>query len=130
MVPINLFSMRFVSIHVVYPYSSNATATGWKKSHFILSDQLDFYMIDNLSITIHASARRILTSLSGDVILLSRYMTLFNFKCSSLEVNGSNSFKIHILGFIRVYTETNASCYLLQAMQQGFGLGRCICKKC
>ena len=37
--------------------------------------------------------------------------------------------KTHILRFVCVHVEINASCCLLQVMQQGFGLGRCICKK-
>ena len=50
------------------------TATAWKKSHFILSDRLDFHMIDSLSITLPTLANYMLTSLSGDEILLPRYV--------------------------------------------------------
>ena len=38
--------------------------------------------------------------------------------------------KSHKLCFIYFHIETNASCCLLQAMQQRFDLSRCICKKC
>ena len=66
-------SCFFVSNHVVLPYSSMFTVRAWKKSRFIISDRSDFYMIDNLPITILAFVRRMLTSLSVDEILLARY---------------------------------------------------------
>ena len=40
------------------------------------------------------------------------------------------SFKTHELCFICIHVETNAPCCLLQVMQQGLDLGRCIQKKC
>ena len=49
--------MRFVSIHVMHPYSSIDSATTWKKSHFILMDRPDFHMIDNLSYAVHTFVR-------------------------------------------------------------------------
>ena len=66
------FPMCFVKIRVVQLCSNNDTATIWKKSRSILSERLDFHMIDNLSIAINAFTMRILTSLSGDEILLPR----------------------------------------------------------
>ena len=60
--------MRFVSVHVVHLHSSTDTVTAKKKS------RLDFYMIDNPSIAVHAFARRKLTSLSVDEILLPMYV--------------------------------------------------------
>ena len=45
----------------MHPFSSMDTATAWKKSRFILSDRLDFHMIDSLSITFHAFVRHMLT---------------------------------------------------------------------
>ena len=65
-----LFSIFFVGVHVVHLYSSIDTDTGWKKSHFILSERSDLYVIDNLSIVYHALARSMLTSLSVNEILL------------------------------------------------------------
>ena len=41
-----------------------------------ISDRSDFHMIDNLSIAVHAFARRILMSFSVDETLLPRYMNL------------------------------------------------------
>ena len=49
----SFFSVSFVSIHVVHPYSRTDTTTDWKKSYFILSDRLDFHMIENLLISVH-----------------------------------------------------------------------------
>ena len=42
-VPILLFSWSFVSVHVVHPYSSMDTATGWK-------NPVLFYRIDQTPI--------------------------------------------------------------------------------
>ena len=43
---------------------------------FISSDRSDFHMINSLSTSVNAFARRILTSLSEDEILLPRYVSL------------------------------------------------------
>ena len=56
------------------PLNAPDTATVEKKSLFILSDESEFDMIDILSIAVHTLARRILTSLSEDKILLMRYV--------------------------------------------------------
>ena len=66
-------SSFFFSIQVVQPYSSTDTATAWKNCCFILSVRLDFYMVINLSLAIHTLPMHILTSLSADEILWSRY---------------------------------------------------------
>ena len=69
------------------PYSSNDTATAWKEFRFILSERSDFYMIDNQSVSFLTFARRMLTSLSVDEILLPRYMNLCtNFRGQLLRV--------------------------------------------
>ena len=41
--------LQFVSVHVVYPYSSMDTARAWKNSRFILLDRLYFHTISSLS---------------------------------------------------------------------------------
>ena len=64
------FSLFFVSIHVVPPYSSINTVTSWKKFCFILSDKSDSHLIDNLSIALHAFVWCMLTSLSVDKMCL------------------------------------------------------------
>ena len=61
--PSSFFSMCFVSIHVVHPYSSMNTATTWKKYSFISLDRSDFYKIDYISIVVHAFTRGILALL-------------------------------------------------------------------
>ena len=38
--------------------------------------------------------------------------------------------KTHVPRFVCIHIETNATCCLLQIIQQGVGLGRCIYKKC
>ena len=52
----NLFSICFVSVHVMHPYSRIDTTVAWKKLRFILSDSSDIHMIDKLSIAVHTFA--------------------------------------------------------------------------
>ena len=70
--PSSFFSIQLVIVHVVQPYSSMDMTAVWKKLRFILSDKIDFYMIDNRSIAAHAFASRILISFSVDETLLPR----------------------------------------------------------
>ena len=53
--------MHFISVQVVYPYSSTDTIAAGKKSYFILSERSDFCMIINLSIAVPGFARCKLT---------------------------------------------------------------------
>ena len=66
LLPSSLFSSRFVRVEVVQPYSSTDTTTTWKNCLFNLSVRLDFHMIDNLFIAVHAFPIRALTSFSVD----------------------------------------------------------------
>ena len=43
--PSSFFSICFVSVHVVHPYSRTDTITAWKKLRLILLDKSDCYMI-------------------------------------------------------------------------------------
>ena len=52
----------------MHPYSRIDTIAAWKKLCFILLHSLDFHMMNNLSIAVHACARHILISLSVDTI--------------------------------------------------------------
>ena len=91
------FSMPFVNIHVVHPFSSWDTSTVWKKFRFISSDRSDFHMIDTVSIVVHAFVRSELTSCSGDETLLPRYMSLStNFRGSPFRVEMTPSRLKHI----------------------------------
>ena len=63
---------------MVQRYSSTDSATAWKHSRFILSGRLDYHMVDNESISVHASPMHMLTSLSFDEIWLPRYMKWSN----------------------------------------------------
>ena len=74
--PSSFFSIGFVSVHVVHPYSSIDTTAVWKKLCFILSVSSDFHMIDNLSIAIHAFASHVLMSFSVDETLLPGLVNL------------------------------------------------------
>ena len=70
--PLSLFSIYFVSVHEVHPYSSIDTTAARKTLHFILSDRSEFLMTNNLSIALHAFASRVLMSFSVDETLLPR----------------------------------------------------------
>ena len=115
----NFFSICFISIHVVYPYSSVDTATAWKKSHFILSDQSDFYMINNMSIAFLPFSRHILTSLLVDEMLLLRCVnSVLILEAYYLEWRWFLFiYSIHVLCFICIHVETNTSSCLHQAVQ-------------
>ncbi len=68
----SFFSICFVSIHVVHPYSSIDTTTAWKKLRFILSVWSDFHIIDSLLIAVHAFVNLVSMSFSVDETLLPR----------------------------------------------------------
>ena len=59
---------------MVQPNNSTDTATAEKISRFISSGRLDFHIVDNLSIAVHAFPMRMLTSLSVDEISLARHV--------------------------------------------------------
>ena len=120
-------SMRFVSFHVVRQYSDTDTASVWKKSCFILLDRSEFCMINTLLIAIYTYTRGILTSLLVAEILLCGMWTCLLILGASVEKVPSHLKRI--LCFVCIYVEANASCSLLKAMQLGFCLGWCICKK-
>ena len=69
-VPNIFFLMWFVSIGVVHSYSSTDTDTAWEKSCFILSNEYNFHMIDNQSITVHAFPMRMILLISAVVFEL------------------------------------------------------------
>ena len=72
----SFFSSRFVSVHVVHPYSSIDTTAAWKKLHFILSVRSYFHMIDSLLIAVQDFVSHMLISFSVDETLLPRYVNL------------------------------------------------------
>ena len=91
---------------------------------------LYFQMSDNLSIAVHTFASHILTSLSVDETLLPKYLNLStNFRGPPLRLEMAPFRLKHELLFVCVHVEANAYCYLLQVMQQGFGLVRHIRQK-
>ena len=49
----------------------------WKKLRFILSDNSDFHMTDNISIADHAFASRVLMAFFVDDMLLPRYIYIY-----------------------------------------------------
>ena len=76
-------------------------------------------MIDRLSTAVHTFSRHILISLSVDETQLMRYVNLpTNFgELSIWSLDGSFSFKAHVLSFVSVHMKADASNCLLQAMQ-------------
>ena len=69
-------SSRFVSVHVVHPYSSIDVTAAWKKLRFILSVRSDFHIVDSLLIAVHAFVNLVSMSFSVDSTLLPRYVNL------------------------------------------------------
>ena len=118
--PLVFFFMRFVSVHMVLPYSSTDIATAWKKSRFILSERSDFYMIDNLSITVHAFTRRMFISLSVDEILLPRYLNW----STNFEVEMASSLWKYMIFFLFAFTQRqmlSAACSGLCSKHSAWG---------
>ena len=72
LLPSSFFSSRFVSVHVVHPYSSIDVTAAWKKLHFILSVRSDFNIIDSQLIAVHAFINLVSMSFSVDLTLLPR----------------------------------------------------------
>ena len=70
--PSSFFSIRFVSVHVVYSYRNIDTTVAGENLRFILSDMFDLHMIDNQLIAVHALVSCILMSFSVDATLLPR----------------------------------------------------------
>ena len=61
--PSSFFSSRFVSVHVVQPYSSIDVTAAWKKMRFISSVRSDFHIIDSLLIAVPAFVNLVSMSL-------------------------------------------------------------------
>ena len=81
---------------MVHPYFSTDTAIAFKKFCFVLSDRSDFHMAHNLAIAFHAFTSYMLSSLSIDEILLSRYGNWStNFRGSPLRVEMAPSYLKH-----------------------------------
>ena len=80
---------------VVQLYSITDTATTWKNSYFILSKRLDFYVVINLSIVVHALPVHTLISLSVDEILLPTGLLILEacclMRCLNLRLTLMNS---------------------------------------
>ena len=55
--PSRFFSIHFICVHIVHPYSSIDTIAARKNSCFILSDRSDFHMFGRLLIAVHVFAR-------------------------------------------------------------------------
>ena len=70
--PSIFFSICFVSVDVVHPYSSIDMTAAWKKLRFIISIRSDFHITNSLSLALHAFASRVLMSVSVDETLLPR----------------------------------------------------------
>ena len=122
--PSSCFSIRFVSVHVVHPYWNIDTTGSWRKWRFILSDMPVFHVIDNQSIVVLAFPRSNLILLSVDETLLPKYVNM----STNYREKMSPSWLKRIYSVLLHSHVANATCCLLQTMQQGFGLGRCICK--
>ena len=115
--PSSFFSMHFIIIHVVHLFSSIDITTVWKKSHFILLERSDFYMIDNLPIAVYAFARWMVKSLSVDEMLLQKYVNWStDFRSLPLKVKMAPSCLKHmncVLFVITLWPVPPAACFRL-----------------
>ena len=121
----SFFSIRLVSVHVVYLYSSIDTTAAWKKNAFYLSDRSYFHMTDSLSIAVHTFANRVL-------VIFRRWDASsewgeFVHKFQRLDILGGDVASLviaHDLCFVCVDIEACAACCPFQTMQQEFGVGK------
>ena len=105
-VPAQLF-LCFGDVQKVQPYSNMAPA--WKNSNLILSERIDFHMVDNLLIAVHVFSMHMLTLLSVDEILLPKYVNCStNLRGLLSNVEMEPTCLKHMNCFIRVHIETNA----------------------
>ena len=111
-VPSSFFSSRFVSVHVVHPYSSIDVTAAWKKLRFILSVRSDFHIVDSLLIAVHAFVNLVSMSFSVDSTLLPRYVTTSLTNVPRLVI-------AHIFRFV---------CTWRQGYAEVFRLGQVICQ--
>ena len=72
--PSSFFSIRFVSVHVVQPYSNYDRCLEKTAFHFI--SQVYLLYDDSLSTAVHTFASRVLTSVSVNETLLPRSVNL------------------------------------------------------
>ena len=49
-----IITQSYKNVQVVQSFSSTDMVTQWKNSHFIFTEKLDFYMVDDLSIAVYA----------------------------------------------------------------------------
>ena len=102
--PSSFFFNCLVSVQVVHPQSSIDTIAAWKKLRFILSVRSDFYMIDSLSIAVHAFVSRVSMSFSVDETLLPRQVNLSTsfrevplvWKCRLFDYSTYIQFCVHL----------------------------------
>ena len=114
----SFFSIHFVGINVMHPYRRIDMTTVWKK-YCVL-----FYQIGLTSIWL-------ITDQQKSKLSLVAYSCHFQSMSSSFR---ESPFCVEIplfrlKHFVYIHMEVNAICCLLQAIQQGFSLGRCICQK-
>ena len=128
----SFFFIRFVSVHLVYPYSSMDTTGAWKTLFFVLSNRSDIHKSDSLSIHVYTFGSRVLILFSVNEMLLPGYVYLSTrFRDPPFSVKTSPFFiliKTHVSRFICIDMEAYATCCLLQIMQQRFGQGGSICQ--
>ena len=103
-------------------WCNNTIVLTWKKN-------VIFYQRDQISTVNQSIAVYTYTEFSFKRLRkrLLRYMNVFTNFISGED--GTILIKTLELCFICVHEETNASCCLLQAMQQKYSLSKCICKK-
>ena len=128
--PSSFFSVRWISDHVMHPYCRIDTTAAWKNCVlFYWISLTSIWSITNrqqsmlllVSQWCHfQKMRRCLWSRRTCQLVSENHY--FVWRCLLFDLNTRTL-------FVCIHMEVNATCCLLQTMQQEFGLSRCICQK-
>ena len=124
--PSGFFSKCFITHQVLHSYSSTDTTTARKKSRFIFIRKIRFpydWQPDSSRPCLLYTYFDITFS-SWDIAAMVCELIYWGLP---LKIKMAPSCLKHMNC---VHAETNASYCMLETMQQGFVLGRCICEKC
>ena len=85
--PSNFFSLRFVSVYVVHPYSRSDTTAAWKKFRFILSDRSYIYIYIYIYIYRYKRKKTITSALTRVYIYIYIHVCVCLCLCVCVSVN-------------------------------------------
>ena len=123
-------SISLVSMWCIHTIILIQLQLGKKKFCFILSNRLDFYMINNQSITFHAFTKRMLTPLSVDEMLMRcdtmswiyAHTCIHTCVCAPIHVCVCVYIYIYTPTHMCVHTHTHTHTYVYEKRWVRFGL--------